>query len=51
MAAGLTKLLADWRDYTEDRQVLMKQQLERLLNEPGLSNNVREVVERVLAES
>ncbi|CDJ32269.1 uncharacterized protein EMH_0011820 [Eimeria mitis] len=50
MAATLAGHLKGWRAYVFDRQVLMKEQLQRILAEPSLSDAVREVVSRSLAK-
>ncbi|CDJ61946.1 aminopeptidase N, putative [Eimeria maxima] len=38
------KIFLPWRQYDEQRQQLIQQQLQRILAEPSLSRNVREVV-------
>lgn len=47
-ASRAAKVFLSWRDYEERRQQLMREQLERILEEPSLSKNVREVVLKAL---
>jgi aminopeptidase N len=47
-AAGLAKAFTRWRDYTPERQKLMKAQLVRLSKHKKLSVNAAEVVEKSL---
>jgi aminopeptidase N len=39
-----------WRKYDDQRQALMKQQLERIKAEPKLSKDVYEIIDKSLAE-
>jgi len=47
-ASGLSDCFADWKRFDEHRSKLMKQQLERIYNHPGLSKNVSEGVKKML---
>jgi aminopeptidase N len=49
-AARLVEPLGGWRRYKPELGALMKAQLERILEAPGLSKNVFELVSRSLAE-
>ncbi|NOX75628.1 MAG: aminopeptidase N [Gammaproteobacteria bacterium] len=49
VAARLSNTFSQWRRYDTGRQAAMKQQLERLLAQPGLSRDVYEVVSKSLA--
>jgi aminopeptidase N len=49
-AARLVEPLGGWRRYKPELGKLMKAELERILNQPGLSKNVFELVSRSLAE-
>jgi len=46
VAASLAGSFAKWRRFDQERQRMMKEQLERILNEPGLSKNVYELVSK-----
>jgi aminopeptidase N len=48
IAARLVSALTQWRRYDEQRQGLMKTQLERIAAEPNLSRDVYEIVSRSL---
>jgi len=48
IAARLAGRLSRWRRYDEHRQQLMKEQLERIMDEPQLSRDVYEVVSKSL---
>jgi aminopeptidase N len=48
VAARLVAPLSRWRRFDHDRQLLMKQQLERLRSQHNLSNDVGEIVEKSL---
>ncbi|MFK5914081.1 MAG: aminopeptidase N [Woeseiaceae bacterium] len=48
IAARLVQNFSRWRRYDEMRQQLMKQQLERIIKEEGLSKDVFEIVSRSL---
>ncbi|KAL8435146.1 hypothetical protein Efla_006367 [Eimeria flavescens] len=50
-AAGLASLLSSGRNLTEDRKELIQQQLKRILAEPQLSNNVKDIVLKAVGES
>ena len=39
-----------WRRYDAGRQALMREQLQRMLEAPGLSRDVYEIVSKSLAE-
>ena len=41
--------LTQWRRYDAGRQQLMRAQLERIGSQPGLSDDVKEIVDRTLA--
>jgi len=45
----LVSAFTAWRRYDMERQVLMKQQLERLRDHDGLSKDVFEIVSKSLA--
>lgn len=47
-ASRLAKVFMTMKDYNYGRQVLMTKELKRLLGEPDLSDNVREVASRAL---
>ncbi|MDG6777582.1 aminopeptidase N [Thiomicrorhabdus sp. zzn3] len=49
VAARIVAPFTHWKRYDEDRQQLMKQQLERLLAKPVLSKDVYEIVSKSLA--
>jgi len=49
VAARLTNAFSQWRRYDEQRQGLMKLQMERVLAAPGLSRDVYEVLSKSLA--
>jgi aminopeptidase N len=49
VAARLSNAFSQWRRYDEQRQELMKQQMERVLATPGLSRDVYEVLSKSLA--
>ncbi len=48
IAARLVTPLREWRRYTQDRQKLMKESLERIASTPNLSDNVFEIVSKSL---
>jgi aminopeptidase N len=48
IAARLLTPMRQWKDYTENRQILMKQQLERILAQDGLSPDVYEIAYKCL---
>ena len=48
IAARLASCFNQWKKYDDRRQVLMKQALETIMAEPGLSKNVFEIVSRAL---
>lgn len=48
VAANLVRSFAKWKRFGQERQLMMKEQLERILNEPGLSKNVYELVSKSL---
>lgn len=48
IASRLLTPLTHWRKFTESRQVLMKAELERIMQAPKLSNDVYEVVSKSL---
>jgi aminopeptidase N len=50
IASRLTTVFTLWRKYDDQRQALMKQQLERIKAEPELSKDVYEIIEKSLAE-
>lgn len=50
LAARLIEPLIRWRKHNKERQILMKEQLERLAGVPKLSNDVYEIVSKSLAE-
>ncbi len=49
IAARLASVFTMWRRYDKNRQALMKEQLERILNTPKLSKDVHEIVSKSLA--
>ena len=49
VAARLVGSLGLWRRYNERRQLLMKNQLERIINRPKISRDSYDVVQRLLA--
>jgi aminopeptidase N len=49
VAASLVGSFAKWRRFDQARQAVMKEQLERILKEPELSQNVYELVSKSLA--
>jgi aminopeptidase N len=48
VAARMAGVFSRWRKYGPERQILMKAQLERIKNTPGLSKDTLEVVSRSL---
>ncbi|HGG60061.1 MAG TPA: DUF3458 domain-containing protein, partial [Gammaproteobacteria bacterium] len=48
VAARLAKQFTRWRHYDDDRQALMRKELESLQTRPGLSRDVYEIVSRSL---
>lgn len=48
VAARMVGALSRWKRYDEERQALMKGELERISKEPGLSANVSEIVDKSL---
>lgn len=48
VGARLVNSLKEWKKYDEHRQMHMKQQLERILNTPNLSNHIYEIVSKAL---
>ena len=48
IASRLTTVYTLWKKYDEQRQSLMKQQLERIVVEPGLSKDVYEIASKSL---
>ncbi|WP_455206151.1 aminopeptidase N [Kaarinaea lacus] len=50
IASRLVTIFTMWRKYDEDRQALMKQQLERIAAEKELSKDVYEIVTKSLAD-
>ena len=50
IASRLTTVFTLWRKYDQQRQTLMKSQLERIKAEPKLSKDVYEIIEKSLAE-
>jgi len=49
IAARLVQTISRWRRYDADRQALMREQLERIVNKDGLSKDVYEIASRSLA--
>lgn len=50
IAARLLTPMRDWKTYTADRQELLKEQLQRIADQPKLSDNVYEIVTKTLAQ-
>ncbi len=50
VAARMSNVLSQWKRYDEERQKLMKTQMQRVLKEPGLSRDVYEVMSKSLAD-
>ncbi len=50
VAARMVQVLGNWRRYNEGRQTLMKAQLQRIHDTPGLSTNTFEMVSKSLVE-
>ncbi|KIH77465.1 aminopeptidase N [Geoalkalibacter ferrihydriticus] len=50
LAARLVSAFNHWRRYDAQRQMLMKEQLEQILDQPGLSRDVREVAGKSLGQ-
>lgn len=48
VAARMVKLFSRWRRYDEQRQSLMKQQLERILSQENISRDVFEIADKSL---
>ena len=48
IASRLATVYTLWRKYDEQRQQLIKQQLDRIVAEPGLSKDVYEIVSKSL---
>lgn len=48
VAARLVGAFNQWRTFDNERQELMKHELQRILAKPGLSNNVYEIVSKAL---
>jgi aminopeptidase N len=48
VAARVASSLIQWRKFDENRQKLMKSQLERIVETQGLSKNVYEIVSKSL---
>ena len=51
IASRLTTVFTTWRKYDDQRQALMKQQLERIKAEPDLSKDVYEIIDKSLADT
>ena len=49
VASRLVSAFNSWRTYRADRRDMMEAELKRILSEPKLSPNVREIVEKALA--
>ncbi len=49
MAARMTGALTQWRRFDQNRQLLMKAQLQRIMNNPDISRDVYEVASKSLA--
>ena len=49
IASRMVTGLAQWRRYDAERQILMKQQLQRIVNHPHLSKDVYEIASKSLA--
>ena len=49
-AARLVEPLGGWRRYTPELGTLMKAQLQRIVEAPGLSKNVYELASKALAD-
>ncbi len=49
IAARLIQGFSQWRNYNDDRQQLMKNNLNKIISEEGLSNDVYEIVSKTLA--
>ena len=49
VAARLVKAFDSWRKFEPKRRALMRTALQKIKNQPGLSDNVREIVEKILA--
>ena len=49
IAARMLTPLTRWKKYNQTRQVLMKRELERILNAPNLSKDVYEVTSKSLS--
>ena len=50
IAARMAAPFSQWRRYDDKRQSLMKHQLNTLLQEPKLSDDLKELVEKSLQE-
>ena len=48
VAARMVTPLSRWRRYDDDRQQLMRKQLERIQERDGLSSDVAEIVQKSL---
>ena len=50
IAARLARAFTDWRKYDPARQALIREQLERLARQPGISSDLNEVVTKSLGD-
>ena len=50
IAARLTGVFSRWRQYNEGRQIMMQQQLQRILDTGSLSKDVYEIASKSLGE-
>ncbi len=49
VAARMVGCFNQWKRYDEHRQALMQQQMQRITEQPGLSDNVSEIIHKALA--
>ncbi|MEW8506211.1 MAG: aminopeptidase N [Candidatus Thiodiazotropha sp.] len=51
IAARMIRIMSRWRRYDEQRQVLMRDQFERVLSAPNISKDVYEIASKSLADA
>ncbi len=48
VASRIVSTFSSWRHYDEERQAMIKKQLERIMHTEGLSDNVYEIAYKAL---
>lgn len=48
VASRMVSAFSSWRHYEAERQTMIKQQLKRITEQPGISDNVYEIAHKAL---